>query len=990
VVDLTAGVAQEANTLLSDEMTSINALGSDGELKQLVRQLVGLLRERRPGGLLEVLAPILAERDRELSPELSGKGAAILEAYDRLILAALSMRYDALDSAVSQTSFAVAEIDGAGKISYANEALRKMLPDALGRDFAALFGPRSRDVSGALTSVKRETLRLDLHAGNSASVHLRGEIGPLSDEHDRLGAYALLLDVQGEEARFDALPDGILRLDPNGNVVFANPSAKEIFGDTSDLLLGRSVFKLFGAGKWISDPPPIQSWLSSVEGHKELTEVQTLDGREAMPVRVTIVPSFDTAESRSGWVLTIVPVAEELARAEMQRLLSMPESEPEALVRGIMRAIQWIIPYDLATFGIYTEDMTHFNTLVVHPQPEWAWTTAWFPLQPGIRDFLLGGKTWSSDLQASAKELAPNLDDDQVFKNIVLKSKMQGFVTLPITGGGKEVRASLTLLSKQADRYNGREIDQMRELGVEKALLVAEANIVRRHDDRVRALEAKLADATEYKGLASALAYGIADCFEWDYVAVFGIDRRENFFRLIDQCNRTGGPDVDRKYKQNLNEGLLGAALRANAPRDEPNIEAGSRHGYKPVVPGRRSALAMPVRVVQQAAKPTSDEIEWLLSVESSQRNAFQGPKMDALKKLLAQCEGILRQRWQNAVQTSLLDAVEQAVVVVDRAGQIRLTNRWANALFCRDSGQLLGRMIADFGAEEPDRQRLRSASLLAQGRVMLSPGEAVCVPTLATRIEINDDYRHQLLLFTDLREQDQQSNWGYLEETVNEVAKNARLPLMLARSLVRDATKHLIKESEIAGLLDAAIRHLGKADITYERLANTLAVRQEPERPPQLFDAVEILQQAVADLPDDDARHCELTDVPKEYEPFLINGWPEQLSFAFRSLLGYLLFQRPNNSDVRIALHTTPEGNLRVLLSVPVLSESAAPEKPTDRIGIAEVRAREAVSLASDAVTLAIRRHNGEFLTETQNGFTSAFSIDLAPAGTEPSAKES
>src|SRR5262249_22060507 len=152
---------------------------------------------------------------------------------------------------------------------------------------------------------------------------------------------------------------------------------------------------------------------------------------------------------------------------------------------------------------------------------------------------------------------------------------------------------------------------------------------------------------------------------------------------------RTGSPNVDRGYIQPLTEGLLGTALRENDWRTEPNLEAGSQHGYKPVVPGRRSALAIPVRVVHEAAKPTSDEIEWMLSIESGQRNAFQGPDIVSLKELLAQCEGILRQRWQKAVQASLLDAVEQAVVFVDRAGKVRLTNRWANTLF-RSQGDLL------------------------------------------------------------------------------------------------------------------------------------------------------------------------------------------------------------------------------------------------------------------------------------------------------------
>jgi PAS domain-containing protein len=951
---------------------------SDEELQILVRRLVGTLRERQTEGLLAALAPILEERNRAVSDVLSHDGASILKTYDRLILAALSNRYDALDLAISKTSIAVAEIDGAGLISYANEALKKMVQDPTGRDFASLFGPRSRDVRNALSSGRRQTLRLDLQRGNLPSVHLRGEIGPLSDEYNRLGAYALLLGVEGENARFDALPDGILRLNQEGSVVFASKRAKELFGDSNDLLRGRPVGELFrnSTGSFSQ----IDYWSNSADGHKELTEILPLDGREAMPIRLTVVPSFDTAESRSGWVLTIVPIASELAQAELQRLLSTPNCEPEDLVRGIMSAIRRVLPYDLATFGVYTEDLKYHNTLVVYPQPEWPWTTAWFPLGSGAREFLLGGHTWG-DIQTTTKEVAPDVEGDPVFEHI-LESGLTRFVTLPITGGGQEVRAALTLLSKEAGRFDGSEIALMRELGVEKALLIAEANIVRQHDDRIRVLEERLAVATEYRKLADALAQGVADCFGWDYVAIFAVDRRDNLFRLISQCNRTASPDVRDTYTQALTEGLLGAAFRANAARAEPNIEAGVTHGYKPVVSGRRSALAMPIRVVQHAAKSTSDEIEWLLSVESSQRNAFQGPGMEALKKLLALCQGVLRQRWQKAVQTSLLDAVEQAVIIVDRAGKIRLTNRWANALLCRPSELLLGRMLADFGAQESDRELLRSTSLLAQDRVTLSADGAVIVPTLASRISINDDYRHQLLLLTDLREQEQQSNWSYLEQTVNEVAQNARLSLMLADGLVRDATKELVENSSVSRVLEAALRHLGKADITYERLANTLAVRQEPDRPAEIFDALEILRQAVADLPDDDVWHCNLTDLvdTKRFKAFMVSGWPDQLSFAFRSLLGNLLLQRPSDEKISITLCNTSGGNLRILFALPASSKAPGSERPAGRIEAAEQKAREAASLAPDAVALAVRRHHGEFQIDAEEGSTLTFKIELQP----------
>ena len=95
-----------------------------------------------------------------------------------------------------------------------------------------------------------------------------------------------------------------------------------------------------------------------------------------------MVPSFDTSERHAGAILTLSPAGEDLARAEIQRLLGLSNCEPEDLVRGVMDAIGHVVPFDAATFGIYTEDLRHFQTLVVHPQPDWEWTTASFPLGP--------------------------------------------------------------------------------------------------------------------------------------------------------------------------------------------------------------------------------------------------------------------------------------------------------------------------------------------------------------------------------------------------------------------------------------------------------------------------------------------------------------------------------------------------------------------------------------------------------------------------------
>lgn len=956
----------------------------DESPETVIRRLVGRLRERRPGGLVQILAPILAKRDEALAKDLSVAGVTTLKRYDDLLLKILSVRYDALDNALVRTSFAVAEIDGLGTISYANDALRALLPDAVGRDFASLFGPRAADVRAALSRHERQSLRLDLHRGNLPSIHLRGELGPLTDEAGRAGAYALLLGVQEEEARFDSLPDGILRLDPEGDIVFANHRAEDLIGETRTELQGRQAAPLFANPGLAAGPEDFSDWFKSPDGRKERAELIPSRGLP-IPVRITVAPSFDTADSSSGAIITIVPMAEELVRAELQQVLSFPNYEPEELILGVMEAVRKIVPYDLATFGVYTEDMRYHKTLVVHPKPEWKWTTAWFPLGSEVRDFLLSDRTWGDNLRATAINLSPEIEGDHVLENVI-KSGMQGYVTLPIAGGGQQIRASLTLLSQQPYQYDGSEIGRMRDLGVEKALLVAEANLSRRREESVRALQKRLANVDRYDDLAKCLGHGISECFGWDYVAVFSVDRRDNRFHIVYQCNRTNTPDIDYNYSQPITEGLLGAALRYNTALAEPDIEAGSQFGYKPVIPDRRSALAFPIRVVQQAPKPSRDEIEWMLSIESSMKNAFQGPDMVALNDLLAQCEELLRRRWTKAVQLSLLDTVEQAVVIVDRAGHLRLTNRWADGLFGRPPSALLGERLMTFGAHDADRRLLSSTTPIAQAPLTLSIDAAVSVPTLASLRPLNDDYGHCLWLFTDLRQEAQHANLSYLEDTVNEVAQHVRLPLMVAKTLLRK-TLSTGNISEVSDNVDAALRQLEKADLTYERLASTLAIRQEPDRPRQLFDAMDVLREALFDFPRDDLEACEVCGLPLhgKAEPFYLLGWPEQLRFAFRSLLGYALFKRPSASKVKVRVEQLANRNVSINISVPNADDLGTTTSLSYESQLDAVRrqAREVASLSLATVELAVSRHKGK-LAKHASQLELTFSIELQPVELE------
>jgi hypothetical protein len=256
-----------------------------------------------------------------------------------------------------------------------------------------------------------------------------------------------------------------------------------------------------------------------------------------------------------------------------------------------------------------------------------------------------------------------------------------------------------------------------------------------------------------------------------------------------------------------------------------------------------------------------------------------------------------------------------------------------------------------------------------------------VRIPTLASQRSLNDDYEHRMWLFTNLREQRWERDWRYLDQTVSEVARHTRAPLLIADGLLRGAAGLLRKPGfagKCADLLDRAATQLSKADLTFERLSDALTVRQDPVELPSLFDVLELLRQSVRSLPADDADAVELW-LP-EPMAFVIEGWSDRLGFAFRSLLGYLLLSRgPGQVAATAALGAS--GELLMVFTPARDAELSYPwADAADPIAEGEERARQMVALSPEAIQHVVEQHHGIFTIPAPNSPDRAFLLTLPP----------
>ena len=177
--------------------------------------------------------------------------------------------------------------------------------------------------------------------------------------------------------------------------------------------------------------------------------------------------------------------------------------------------------------------------------------------------------------------------------------------------------------------------------------------------------------------------------------------------------------------------------------------------------------------------------------------------------------------------------------------------------------GRARDKKLSSFGARNEDSMQLSECGIQHRLHIHLTIGDAprTELTTLANREPLNDDYGHQLWLFTSLADQSRESDWGYLEETVTAVARETRAPLLMADGLLRGAASLLSKPElmrNCAELLEQAANHLLRADLTFERLSDRLTVQQTPQEAPEQFDVLEVLYHEVEGLPveDRDAIH--------------------------------------------------------------------------------------------------------------------------------------
>ncbi len=815
-----------------------------------------------------------------------------------------------------------------------------------------------------------------------------GQALPLEDG----GTLVLLTPLDGfqeaEQARFEKTPYGVLRLDVHGRVRFANERARAMW---PGLATGVEFAAL------LPDPVLARTMVEEVvrtETSRVLRPQEAARGALPSAPQITLVPYYLPGRHIAGVVAHVRARVLEALRIAVREAASGEgaggaNEDWQGRMCAVLDLVQHAAPHDRAVLSVMSQDRRWVRPILVHPPADPPMPPGWAPVPPQELARMRQG-AFTIDM-AELLERSPELRQNSLVRTHDEAGLVSNAV-LPFPE--KDPEALLTLCS--AKRRHFRDLEETHDpsddvwppdpfrgamaLGLDPILVGMLRRVERQQDQAMRALAHRVGTARTLPEASNTLLVALVEQFRWDHAALFAVEPGEGGgrFRLFAQYpeqEQDGHPHplaLPPGYTQPLYapaagatldleraraSGMMGSAVRAGRPLVvastlQRDAAGDCEYFFRSPTVHHGSAMTVPIEF--------DGRIRWVLDTVSRYPNAFHeddgelaGPMVRRLARQLAS----RRNAWLNEM---LIERIEQGVVVTDSSLVLLRANARARDMLGLPQGAMLpeGRLLSAHASDDAARTFLAGPD--ASGTVRLGPIGGVGSDVRVVRSEDTMQTRDLVWLLDGADAQDWMYDRTYIEATVQEVARQVRGPLLMASTLAGRLARQM--STEAAPALEQLRAQIGKADLTFERLAEAIGAKRDPRRTDDRVDLAGLVQDVLEALPERDRARAPAGTVPAGR---IVRGDRERLRFVLRTLLGHLLTACPD----RIRIGADLRGNHVTLSLEP--SEPAPAERagPLSLLEEAAQAAREAAGLAYETVEGVLHAHGGA-VRRTGSGF--------------------
>jgi GAF domain-containing protein len=612
------------------------------------------------------------------------------------------------------------------------------------------------------------------------------------------------------------------------------------------------------------------------------------------------------------------------------------EPEPEAVLRNVLSELHKIVPFDIATYyehaAISGDDLGDRHPessstirrirFAFDPQRRgFQWQMRWLSVPKVIEAWIRQPRAIITDVQTFIERQPPETAEylrKHASTQMAMQESIRSFLYFPLRSGN-DIVSGISFGARTPRRFDESHWEKLNAVGLAQVLGFVRRAHRQRSEDFSRRLANLFQSHTAPAQLASDLVREIAEEFRWDYVGIFRAARVLGNFQLVAQHDNSGKLTTDNSFQQPIDRGVLGATLRCGRSIRilDVDTEEGVRFDY--IQRGvYRSCMCLPIEV--------ASNIEWILDCESTQQAAFAKPDQDALEDLIRNLQTTLGLWFEMRVSGALLEHTSQGVVLTGANNRIERMNAKALQLFGLLELGTEERQLGSFGADAFSSDVLSRKQAVSNVQLRILGGDKVERRVLGSSALSDEAFNRWIWLFTDSAEREWIANIGYARATVEQVAAQARGPLMLAIALIKRLNS-MVAESGTSSavseqLLTRILRTLSKADLTYERLVQAMALRQQ-------IGVDRLLEAFETGLSAEKRKALKLI---RPTQPVDVRGTPDSLSRSLVDVFGHLYMSRQPNS---LIICSTAQNQSHVAIAFEAeLTESTSGLQPIDTQG--------------------------------------------------------
>jgi PAS domain S-box-containing protein len=548
------------------------------------------------------------------------------------------------------------------------------------------------------------------------------------------------------------------------------------------------------------------------------------------------------------------------------------------------------VPYDCLFVTQYSRDRKHMRQFYYYDaNRQEQWQIRWWEIKDYMREFLKKKIPHIYDpIKLIEKWSDIRNEQDLDFLRV---RHLRSAIRVPVCAGD-EVTSELYLLRTGEGSFDERERDLLASLPIAEALSHAMHLEHERHTTFLQDLIGRLTKEADngLRHIAQVTVDELARHFNWPHVSILRPEERESVtgLRLFAQ-NADGKAPYRDTFWQPVSEGMLGEAYRERRMLVAGDVSLPEWRGrYKMESGSTQSELCCPV---------ADDRFFWVVNVEDSQRNAFADREIEAVNSILSEVRVHVQRAALIAHWKAAFEAVNDALLITDTRGTIKLTNPACKGLFGKPEEELDGRSIASLFAEPAFGEAAAAAETVdkTECEVKTAKGSKPVLVTCRTLSE----FPEKVYAIADLTVHKEVEKIGALKDLFYEIARQTKVPLSIAATIVQRA--RTAEEGDVRVMLGTVLPYLRKVDLTFDRMLFYERDPAEEQLKCESVDMQDVVEAVLQRMPETDVRRITRA-TGRERHPKIV-GDSLRLAFCVESLLSYLLRVAPQESEIGVTL---------------------------------------------------------------------------------------